>query len=220
MPPSPSPDVCAARDDPRATSSFELTTERLRLVPCSQVHLEGLAAINSDPQVMRYITGRAETAAETQAVIERVQARWARWGYSWWTLLDRESAAVVGAGCVQNLRRDGTEPDPACPLEIGWRVRRDCWRRGFAIEAARAMAQFAFTRLRAPTLLAVCHPANAASIAVMVKLGMRYRGVEDWYAQKVATYDISAATWFAGRPAGQPTPARKPPTLDPPRKPA
>src|SRR6059058_4815334 len=73
--------------------------------------------------------------------------------------------------CVQNLRQDvRTEPDPACPLEIAWRLRRDRWGRGLASEAARAMAGFAFEALRANELYAVCNPANTASAQVMQRL--------------------------------------------------
>ena len=184
------------------TTSRELTTARLRLVPCSDEHLEGLNAVNSDPEVMRYLTGRTETLADTRAMIERVKARWAKWGYSWWTFIEHVSGEIVGAGAIQNLRKAGDEPDPACPLEIGWRVRRDWWRRGLAGEASVAMAQFAFERLAADTLYAVSHPDNSASMAVMVKLGMRYRGLEDWYAQPVATYEVTAEAWRAARRTG------------------
>jgi RimJ/RimL family protein N-acetyltransferase len=173
----------------------ELYTERLHLVPCTEEHLDGLSAMNSDPQVMRYITGRTETREETRRMIERVKERWKRWGYSWWTIIERSSAEVVGAGCIQNLRREGTEPDPECPLEIGWRLRRDKWGRGFASEAARAMAEYAFTCLRAEVLYAVCDPDNGASARVMVKLGMDYRGLEEWYSRKVATYALTAQKW-------------------------
>ena len=57
------------------------------------------------------------------------------------------------------------------------------------------MADFAFARLHAEVLYAVCDPENAASSSVMVKLGMRYRGVEDWYARKLATYEVTAVDW-------------------------
>lgn len=177
----------------------ELKTERLRLVPCIEEHLDGLHAMNSDPEVMRYLTGRPESRAETREMIERVKARWKTFGYSWWTIIQMQSGEIVGAGCIQNLRRDGAEPDPCCPLEIGWRVRRDKWRQGIATEAARAMANHAFANLGASTLYAVCHPDNSSSIAVMLKLGMRFRGIEYWYAQKVATYEISADQWGISR---------------------
>jgi RimJ/RimL family protein N-acetyltransferase len=173
-----------------------LLTPRLRLEPCSDAHLPGLFAMNSDPQVMRYISGRAETLDETRAMVERVQRRWIDTGYSWWSFIDRASGAVVGAGCVQHLRREAApEPDPACPLETGWRLRRDHWGRGLASEAARAMAAFAFDTLQAPELLAVCDPANTASSSVMTRLGMRELGLQTWYGKPVATYGITAAAW-------------------------
>lgn len=181
------------------SQNIELTTARLRLVPCADEHLDGLHALNSDPEVMRYITGRPETRLETQATIDRVKARWAKWGYSWWSVFELTSGELVGAGCIQNLRRQGADPDPSCPLEVGWRVRRDRWRQGIAIEAALAMTAFAFERLRAEVLYAVCHPENKASVAVMSRLGMQYRGLEDWYAQKVTTYEITSRSWLAAR---------------------
>ena len=60
-----------------------LTTARLRLEPMVDAHLDGLNAVNADPEVMRYISGKPETRAETQDMIARVQARWAQFGYSW-----------------------------------------------------------------------------------------------------------------------------------------
>lgn len=173
----------------------ELQTPRLHLVPCADEHLDGLCAIDSDPEVMRYITGRPYSREETVAAIERVKARWRRWGYSWWSFFERSSAELVGSGCIQNLRRSGTDPDPDCPLEIGWRLRRDKWKQGFAIEAAGAMAAFAFDTLQAQVLLAVCIPENAASSRVMQRLGMRYRGIEEWYARSLATYEITRRDW-------------------------
>jgi hypothetical protein len=61
----------------------ELETDRLLLVPCKNEHLSGLFAINSDPEVIRYISGRPETLGLTQSMIDRVRARWTKWGYSW-----------------------------------------------------------------------------------------------------------------------------------------
>ena len=175
-----------------------LVTPRLRLEPFAQGHVAGLNAMNADPEVMRYISGRAETLDETRAIVERVARRWVDVGYSWWSFVDAASGEVVGAGCVQNLRREAApEPDPACPLETGWRLRRDQWGRGLASEAAQAMATFAFETLGAPELLAVCEPANTASSNVMQRLGMRDRGLQTWYGKSLATYGITAADWRA-----------------------
>jgi RimJ/RimL family protein N-acetyltransferase len=173
-----------------------LTTARLRLEPFDLSHLDGLHEMNADPEVMRYISARPERREETIAAIERVQARWCEFGYSWWSFLDRASGQVVGAGCIQNLRRTNTPlPDRTCPLEIGWRLRRDRWQQGLASEAAVAMADFAFGTLAAPDLYAVCDPDNAASAAVMRRLGMDDLGIDTWYGHSLRTYRTTAERW-------------------------
>lgn len=177
-----------------------LTTPRLTLVPFCDEHVDGLSAMNADPEVMRYISGRPETRDETLAAVERVQHRWACIGYSWWAFIETGSGELVGAGAIQNLRRDSVpEPDPACPLEIGWRLRRDRWHQGLATEAARAMASFAFDTLRAEELFAVCDPENSASAAVMKRLGMHDGGLQTWHGKRLATYRIDALQWRAAQ---------------------
>jgi len=169
-----------------------LITPRLRLEPINDPHLHGLHAINGDAEVMRYITGKAETLEETQAMVDRVKARWAEWGFSWWAFVGLETGEVIGTGCIQYLARD-----MANPLEIGWRLRRDKQGQGYASEAARAMAGFAFETVQTPLLLAVCNPANTASARVMQRLGMRYRGLERWYDSDCSTYEMTRAEWLA-----------------------
>ncbi|MCV2358938.1 GNAT family N-acetyltransferase [Paucibacter sp. TC2R-5] len=181
-----------------------LTTARLRLEPICDEHLAGLFELNSDPEVMRYITGKPDTLEDTQAMITRCKARWAEWGYSWWACIESASGALIGAGAIQHLGHDAVNP-----LEIGWRFRKDKWRQGFASEAARCMAGFAFDTLKPPCLLAVCHPDNLGSARVMQGLGMRYRGQEPWYKMDCAVYEISAEQWraqAAAQPSSPPQP--------------
>ena len=167
-----------------------LTTQRLRLEPINDKHLEGLCDLNSDPLVMRYITGKPDTREDTMAGIERIKARWITVGYSWWSFIELATNEIVGAGCIQHLGQD-----TANPLETGWRLRSDKWQQGFASEAANTMATYAFDSLAADLLCAVCDPENAASAHVMKKLGMRYRGIEYWYEVEDAVYEITRKEW-------------------------
>jgi len=169
-----------------------LTTERLRLVPFADDHFDGLYDMNRDAEVMRYISGKPEEPEYTRQSIERVKARWADWGYSWWSFFELETGMIVGAGCIQHLGRD-----KANPIEIGWRLRRDRWGRGYASEAAQVMAAFAFETVKVPLLTAVCQPANTASSHVMEKLGMHYRGEERWYDMDCAVYAMTPEQWRA-----------------------
>ena len=175
-----------------------LSTERLRLEPFADSHLDGLNAINSDPEVMRYL-GPPESREQTLEVIQRVKKRWIEFGFSWWSFVERASGEIVGAGCIQHLRKGGQSPDPTCPLEVGWRLRRDRWQQGLATEAAVTMVHFAFQTLRAQVLYAVCSTENTASAAVMKRLAMRYRGIEIWYDKELATYETTSSEWQSRR---------------------
>lgn len=177
-------------EPPYSRTMTILTTARLRLEPMTDAHLQGLFEMNRDPEVMRYITGKPDTLADTQAMIDRVKSRWAEWGYSWWTFFEVATGEIVGAGCIQHLGRDRAQPH-----EIGWRLRRDRWSLGYGSEAARRMAAFAFDALAAPELVAVCDPDNEGSAHIMKKLGMSYRGVQHWYDADVAVYGMTADEW-------------------------
>lgn len=167
-----------------------LTTERLRLEPMTEAHLDGLFAMNSDLDVMRYISGEPETREATLAMIGRVKQRWENWGFGWWSLVERETGEIIGAAGVHYLGFD-----PANPHEIGWRLRADKWGRGFASEAARCIAAFAFEQLDAPLLCAVCHPENRNSSRLMERLGMTCRGQEEWYGKMHTVFHITREAW-------------------------
>ena len=57
------------------------------------------------------------------------------------------------------------------------------------------MTSFAFDSLAAPEIIAVRHPENIASARVMDRLGMRYRGLEKWYGENLATHALGRKDW-------------------------
>jgi RimJ/RimL family protein N-acetyltransferase len=169
-----------------------LTTTRLRFEPFAEHHMDGLHAMNRDPEVQRYLLGRPETRAETLASIHRVQARWAQLGYGWWAFMETETGELVGAGCLQHLGHD-----PANPHEIGWRLRRDHWGQGLASEAAHELARHAFEDIGAPLVRAIRHPGNLGSEKVMARLGMRALGLQTWQGEQVALHELTRDAWRA-----------------------
>ena len=178
-----------------------LHTTRMRLEPISEQHLDGVYAMDQIPEVMRYVTGQPATREQTAAWIAGVQRCWAAWGTSWWAFIEPTSSRVVGAGCIQHARREADLPNDldslrSNPLEIGWRLHPDFWRKGMASEAALRMAEFAFDSLAAQELIAVRHPDNVASARVMDRLHMHYRGLETWYGTLEATHVVTRDDWL------------------------
>lgn len=173
-----------------------LTTERLRLEPCSELHIEQLDKLNSNIEVMRYITGTAVTLEETKAHVEFVKELWKTQGYSSWSVIELKTGKLIGTGGIQHL-----EFNPENPLEIGWRLIPEKWGQGFATEAAQRMLEFAFETLGVKNLRAVCHQENTKSVKVMQRLGMEYRGIEWWYNLETFAYGMTREQYFQHRDA-------------------
>ncbi len=167
-----------------------LYTARLRLEPVDDAHLEGMFRLNSDPAVMRYITGKPDTREDTLAMIERTKARWVESGFSWWSFFEGDD--LIGIGCIQHMERN-----PNNPVELAWRIRQDKWRQGFALEAAQRMVQFAFETVGLAALVAVCHQENVGSARVMQRLGMQYLETRQWYGMDAFVYQLAKDVWVA-----------------------
>ena len=166
---------------------MDLETARLKLEPFNDSHYEGLRVMDSDPNVMLYITkGIVKTPEETWEGIRRVQARWDKYGFSWWAIKEKSSNVIVGAACLQHLANvDGA------PLEIGWRLVPKHKGKGYATEAAKAIIDFAAKRVKATYLVAVADPENMPSQRVMQRLDMTYKAIEQHYDAPCVVYELN-----------------------------
>ena len=117
-------------------SDFRLETGRLLLREMTQEDYPALAAILRDPQVM-YAYEHAFSPGETQAWLDRQRDRYALYGHGLWAVVLKETGRMIGqCGLTWQVWRDSTV------LEVGYHLRRDCWGRGYATEAARAAVDF------------------------------------------------------------------------------
>lgn len=163
---------------------LSITTDRLFLTPFAPEHADDLLAMNSDPDVMRYL-GDIQTRADVETSIERVQARWEKSGYSWWTIFLKDTDTMIGSACLQNL----AHKDDA-PLEIGWRLKTAHHGKGYATEAGQAAMDFGFNTIGVDYLCAVTNPDNLASQKVMQRLGMHYVGIQTHYDEPCVYYEM------------------------------
>lgn len=155
----------------RAHAPILLETARLRLRPFTADDIDRLVELDSDPEVMRYITYGQPTPRE---VYERViMPRWLaaaaadpRLGY--FAAEDRASGEFLG---WFHLRPDRFDPGEQ---ELGYRLARRHWGRGLATEGGRAMVEHGFGAVGAPKISARTLAGNLASQAVMRKCGLAY----------------------------------------------
>lgn len=155
-----------------------LTTTRLRLRPWREGDVEAFAALNADPQVMEHFPAPL-SAAESAAAAARIAAHFERHGFGMWVV---EAAGVSFAGVVGLMIPGFAVPfaAPAPCVEVGWRLARACWGRGYATEAARASVAFGFDSLGLDEIVSFTTPGNVRSRRVMERLGMIRDPAEDF----------------------------------------
>lgn len=107
---------------------------------------------------------------EVEAGFARMAACRAQNGFSFMVMQHKITGDVIG-NCGFKLI-DGRIPAFEGDMEIGWSLRADYWRRGYAFEAAHACLDYAFTRLGAPHVLSITSARNVPSWKMMEKLGM------------------------------------------------
>ena len=182
-----------------------LRTPRLSLRRWRESDLEPFAAMNADPEVMRWFPSVLDRQG-SDALVERIEEHFDRRGFGLWAVevLEPEPAAFVGfvGLAVPRFEPPFRASDPC--VEIGWRLARRWWGLGIATEAADEVLRHAFDELRLDEVVSFTVPPNLASQRVMQTLGMRYDGVfhhpgagpGDWWAPHVL-YRLAGDAWRA-----------------------
>jgi ribosomal-protein-alanine N-acetyltransferase len=134
------------------------------------------AALNADPEVMRHMP-RLLSREESDAVVQRLQAHFERHGFSFFAV---ELPGVAPFAGFIGLLHCPFEAHFTPAVEIGWRLAREHWGKGYVTEAARACLDYAFSELALDEVVSITVPANTRSWAVMERLGMRRDPSEDF----------------------------------------
>lgn len=146
-----------------------LATPRLVLAPWTEQDLAPFAALNADPEVMRYFTKTMSTE-ESDALVDRLRGMWTEHGYGFSAVRRREDDAFIGMVGIQKVLNPAYPFAPA--VEVGWRLAKAYWRQGYASEAARAALAHGFDVLGLAEIVAFTAASNLPSQAVMASLGM------------------------------------------------
>jgi RimJ/RimL family protein N-acetyltransferase len=147
-----------------------IRTERLLMRRWREADREPFAAMNADPEVMRYFPAHLQPdRAASDAGIDRMEALFDRQGFGLWALELTATGEFLGF--------TGLNPMPegvpgAGGMEVGWRLARRAWHHGYATEAATAAVGVAFGGLGLDELWSMTAVLNTPSQAVMRRIGM------------------------------------------------
>jgi RimJ/RimL family protein N-acetyltransferase len=158
----------------------------------------------SRPEVQRYL-GRVPRVmadrSEAVAMIERLMAL-DEPVHGRWVAVRRDDAVAVGTVILKSIPASNGLPDtpsaelpPSGDTEIGWHFHPDAWGHGYATEAARAVLDHAYAS-SLTKVVAVTNPANLASQAVCLRIGLEARGLTSEYYNSECALFVGAS----GRP--------------------
>jgi RimJ/RimL family protein N-acetyltransferase len=132
--------------------------------------------MNADPVVMEHFPS-ALTRQESDALVRRIERTFDRRGYGLWVV---EEPGVTGfAGFVGLMYHDFPAHFTPC-VEVGWRLAREFWGRGYATEGGLASLRFGFRELGLDEIVSMTSFSNVRSQAVMRRLGMTHDPADDF----------------------------------------
>lgn len=132
--------------------------------------LDNLVSLDADPDVMRFVTGGIAMSREEieNEVLPTFLAYYESFeGFGFWAAVEKPTAAFLG--WFHFRPRAGASTDEA---ELGYRLRRSSWGKGYATEGSRALIRKGFTEFGVQRVVAEAMAVNLASRRVMEKAGL------------------------------------------------
>jgi len=153
-----------------------LRTPRLLLREWRETDGEPFAAMSADPAVMEHLMPHPGRVA-SDLWIAVMRSHYDAHGFAYLAVEIPGEAGFIGA---VGLNRVPFEAHFTPAVEVGWRLARAHWGKGYAVEAARAVVDDGFGRLGLDEIVALTVPENRRSWRVMQRLGMTHDPADDF----------------------------------------
>ena len=152
-----------------------IETQRLLLRRWQESDLDVFMLMNTDPDVMHYFPDTLN-AEETKSFYDSIQQEISEYGYGLYAVEEKDSGCFIG---FIGFHWASFEAD-FCPcVEIGWRLDKRYWDKGYATEGAKACLKHGFENLAFDEVVSFTAVKNAPSQRVMQKIGMQFQGYFD-----------------------------------------
>ena len=186
------------------TGKVYLETDRLFLRAWQDQDVEPFARMCADPEVMRYFP-ELLTREKSAELVSRCIEKHGQDGFCMAPVEVRDTGEFLGFVGLNRPTYAAPLPFDPC-IEIGWRLKRSAWGKGYASEAARAWLRFGFETIGLDEIVAFTIPANAPSRKVMERIGMQRNREGDFLHPSLPAdhpvaphvlYRLAASDWIA-----------------------
>jgi RimJ/RimL family protein N-acetyltransferase len=165
-----------------------IETERLILRPHRLADFETYVEMWSDPDVVRFITGKPNDRETTWARFLRHAGHWEHMGFGFFAIEEKATGAFVGEGGFMEARRD-MQPSIEGTLETGWALMPTGQGWGYATEAMSAAIAWADGKIPGQRMTAIIVPDNLPSVRVAKRLGFEEFARTDYRDSPIAVFE-------------------------------
>ena len=156
-----------------------IETERLYLREILASDEQGMYELDSDSEVHRYLgNSPIKTLEEARAAINYVRQQYIDNGIGRMAIVEKETNQFVGWGGLKYIREKINGHQHF--YEVGYRLIRRYWGRGYATESTQATVNYAFQHLKLTVLYAFADTGNSASLHVLEKCGFVIKSEFDY----------------------------------------
>ena len=160
-----------------------IETERLLLRTFTEDDTILIYELNLDPDVTRYTHDPVRDLAHASEILEQViLPQYALYNHGRWAVHIKHSMDFIG-WCGLKYRPELNE------IDLGYRLKKEAWGKGFATESAWASIRYGFEKLRLKLITGRAEIENVASWKVLEKCGMAYVGIQEVDGYPVKTYE-------------------------------
>ncbi|WP_413701084.1 GNAT family N-acetyltransferase [Psychromonas sp. KJ10-10] len=167
-----------------------LETNRLLLRQLTTSDIKPLSLLLCDPEVMRYSVNGVMDEKATFEFVTWCQTSYVKSGFGPWAIIDKNSNKLLGfSGLNEETHNNQTI------VNLGYRLGREHWNKGYATEAVCAVLEYAFIDLKIAKIVAIVEPENIGSNRIIEKLGFNTFDIGEYHKKVIHKYTLSKAQW-------------------------
>lgn len=177
---------------------IHLETPRLILREVTIDDAPGFYELDSDPEVHRYLGNKTiNSLQECYDTIAFLQKQYKEYGIGRWAVVEKESGEFIGWSGIKFVTE--TFNNHINYYDLGYRLIRRFWGKGYASESAFATRDYAFSKLGVNELFGAAHFSNAASNKILIKCGFTPGIPTDYEGEPVNWYSLKRSEWESMR---------------------
>jgi ribosomal-protein-alanine N-acetyltransferase len=152
--------------------AIQLSSDRVLLREWVESDLQPWIVLNLDPENLHFFP-RVYSAEESRASFIRISELLSQNPFGLWAAEEKSSREFMGFVGIAEQDITGVSFMPC--VEIGWRLDKKYWGKGYATEAAKVVLNYGVSALGLKEIYSYTAISNLPSISVMKKIGLRAR---------------------------------------------